>query len=61
MIWLKRILTWTLRLMGGLVAALIALFVVLILVGGFSKTGSQFLADRIAAVISTGGTDHGLR
>jgi translocation and assembly module TamB len=53
MIWLKRILTWTLRLMGGLVAALIALFVVLIIVGGFSKTGSQFLADRIAAVIST--------
>ncbi|MFN3719914.1 MAG: translocation/assembly module TamB domain-containing protein [Rhizobium rhizophilum] len=53
MIWLKRILTWTLRLLGGLVAALIALFVVVILVGGFSRTGSQFLADRIAAVVST--------
>ena len=34
MIWLKRILTWTIRLMGGLVAAMIALFVVVILVGG---------------------------
>ena len=45
MIWLKRILTWTLRLMGALVAALIALVVVVILVGGFSRTGSQFLAD----------------
>jgi translocation and assembly module TamB len=51
--WLKRILAWTLRLMGGLVAVLIALFVVVILVGGFSRTGSQFLADRIAALIST--------
>ena len=45
MIWLKRILSWTIRLLGGLVAALIALFVVVILVGGFSRTGSQFLAD----------------
>jgi translocation and assembly module TamB len=53
MIWLKRILTWTIRLMGGLVAAMIALFVVVILVGGFSRTGSQFLADRIAALVST--------
>ena len=53
MIWLKRILTWTLRLLGGLVAALITLFVVVILVGGFSRTGSQFLADRIAALVST--------
>jgi translocation and assembly module TamB len=53
MIWLKRILTWTLRLLGGLVAAVIALFVVVILVGGFSRTGSQFLADRIAALAST--------
>ena len=53
MIWLKRILTWTLRLLGGLVAALITLFVVAILVGGFSRTGSQFLADRIAALVST--------
>lgn len=53
MIWLKRILTWAIRLLGGLVAALIALFVVVILVGGFSRTGSQFLADRIAALVST--------
>ena len=53
MIWLKRILTWTIRLLGGLVAALIALFVVVILVGGFSRTGSQFLADQIARLIST--------
>lgn len=53
MIWLKRILTWTLRLLGGLVAALITLFVVVILVGGFSRSGSQFLADRIAALVST--------
>lgn len=53
MIWLKRILGWTVRLMGALVAALIALFVVVILVGGFSRTGSQFLADRIAALVST--------
>ncbi|MDH4414314.1 MAG: translocation/assembly module TamB [Rhizobium sp.] len=53
MIWLKRILGWTIRLMGALVAALIALFVVVILVGGFSRTGSQFLADRIAALVST--------
>lgn len=53
MIWLKRILTWTIRLLGGLVAALIALFVVVILVGGFSRTGSQFLADQIAKLIST--------
>lgn len=53
MIWLKRILTWTLRLLGGLVAALITLFVVVILVGGFSRTGSQFLTDRIAALVST--------
>ncbi|MCJ8240011.1 translocation/assembly module TamB domain-containing protein [Peteryoungia algae] len=53
MIWLKRILTWTLRLLGGLVAVSIALFVVVILVGGFSRTGSQFLADRIAALVST--------
>ncbi len=53
MIWLKRILTWTLRLMGALVAALIALVVVVILVGGFSRTGSQFLADQIASLIST--------
>lgn len=53
MIWLKRILTWTARLLGGLVAAMIALFVVAILLGGFSRTGSQFLADRIAAFVST--------
>ena len=53
MIWLKRILTWTIRLLGGLMAALIALFVVIILVGGFSRTGSQFLADQIARLIST--------
>ncbi|MDQ0420587.1 translocation and assembly module TamB [Peteryoungia aggregata LMG 23059] len=53
MIWLKRFLTWTARLIGALVAALIALFVVVILVGGFSRTGSQFLADRIAALVST--------
>lgn len=53
MIWLKRILTWTLRLLGGLVAALITLFVVVILIGGFSRTGSQFLADRIATLVST--------
>ena len=52
MIWLKRILTWTIRLLGGLMAALIALFVVIILVGGFSRTGSQFLADQIAKLIS---------
>ena len=53
MIWLKRILTWMLRLLGGLVAVSIALFVVATLLGGFSRTGSQFLADRIAAVVST--------
>lgn len=51
--WLKRILIWTIRLLGGLVAALIALFVVVILVGGFSRTGSQFLADQIASLVST--------
>jgi translocation and assembly module TamB len=53
MIWLKRILIWTLRLLGGLIAAAIALFVVVILVGGLSRTGSQFLVDQIAALVST--------
>lgn len=53
MIWLKRILSWTIRLIGGLLAAIIALVVVVVLVGGFSRSGSQFLADQIASLIST--------
>ena len=42
MIWLKRILTWMLRLLGGLVAVSIALFVVATLLGGFSRTSSTW-------------------
>ncbi|KPF44964.1 translocation/assembly module TamB domain-containing protein [Rhizobium sp. AAP43] len=52
MIWLKRILTWTARLLGGLVAAGLALIILIVLVGGFSRSGSQFVADRIAALVS---------
>lgn len=53
MTWMKRILAWTLRLLGGLVAAALALVILAVLVGGFSRSGSQFVADRIAALIST--------
>nr|WP_246041468.1 translocation/assembly module TamB domain-containing protein [Peteryoungia ipomoeae] len=50
---MKRILVWTFRLLGGLIAAAVALVILVLLVGGFSRSGSQFVADRIASLVST--------
>lgn len=52
MIRLKRILRWTIRLFAGLVATLVTLTILVVVVGGLSASGSQFLANQIAALIS---------
>ncbi|WP_159951737.1 translocation/assembly module TamB domain-containing protein [Rhizobium sp. 18065] len=52
MIWLKRIIGWTLRIFAGLVATLVTLTILVIVIGGLSASGSQFLANQIAALIS---------
>jgi translocation and assembly module TamB len=53
MIWLKRILTWTAKLLGALVAAVLTLVIVAVLVAGFSRTGSGYLFTTIAKLAST--------
>lgn len=52
MIWLKRIIGWTLRIFAGLLATLVTLTILVIVIGGLSASGSQFLANQIAALIS---------
>ncbi len=51
--WLKRILTWTIKLLGALTAAVLTLVIVVVLVAGFSRTGSGYLFSTIAKLAST--------
>lgn len=53
MIWLKRILTWTIKLLGAVTAAVLTLVIVAVLVAGFSRTGSDYLFSTIADIVST--------
>jgi translocation and assembly module TamB len=53
MIWLKRILTWTIKLLGALTAAVLTLVIVAVLIAGFSRTGSGYLFATIAELAST--------
>ncbi len=53
MIWLKRILTWTMKLLGALTAAVLTLVIVAVLVAGFSRSGSGYLFATIAKLAST--------
>ncbi|RKE80177.1 translocation/assembly module TamB domain-containing protein [Rhizobium sp. AG855] len=56
MTWLKRILTWTIKLLGALTAAALTIVIVAVLVAGFSRSGSSFLFARIAELASTENT-----
>jgi translocation and assembly module TamB len=53
MTWLKRILTWTIKLLGALTAAVLMFVIVAVLVAGFSRTGSGYLFATIAELAST--------
>ncbi|TPP07051.1 translocation/assembly module TamB domain-containing protein [Rhizobium glycinendophyticum] len=52
MTWLKRILTWTIKLLGAVTAAVLTLVILAVLLAGFSRTGSNYLFSTIAELAS---------